>query len=498
MTESARPRSIWLSNAPAIETDATPPGDAEVAVVGAGLTGLAVGVMLARAGRGVVVLEARQVGAVTTGNTTGKLSLLQGQVLSGIRERNGDDPLRRYVYANRAAQDWLLGELEDVPDAATSADAVTYATTPEGDAILREERAAAVAGGLNPDLLTGDGLESLRLPFPVSSAIRLESQWQLHPMPMLAKLVRTLRASGGSIVEGARVVGVDLVEHGAVVRTTAGEVRARTVVLATGTPILDRGLFFAKLEPSRSLAAAYTLDGVAAPNGMFLSVDEPHRSLRTADPAAQGVLVVGGESFFPGRTESVRALLARLDEWTAEWFGAASRISWWAAQDYRTFTRLPFAAAMPRGGGRIYAATGYNKWGMTNAVAAAQAITAAVTGTDADIAAFSSQPGLRAAGEAVGANAEIARQLATRWAQSTKHADTASEGRIVRSGASPVAESTIEGVTCRVSAVCTHLGGVVEWNDAERTWDCPLHGSRFSPTGERLEGPAVKDLAPAD
>lgn len=495
------PRSLWHRTGPDIGTDVELPSVADVVVVGAGLTGLAAATLLARAGSSVVVLEARRVGAVTTGGTTGKLSLLQGTVLSGIRDQNDDEVLRRYVDANRAAQEWLVAEVAATAGAIESRAAITYATSVEGDETLRREREASETAGLPIDVLTGEQASGLGLPFAVTSALRLSAQYQLHPMRVLARLVDAVRAAGGSVVEGQRVTDVDIEDHG--VRVHAGDrtVRARAVVLATGTPVLDRGLFFAKLEPSRSLAAAYRLaDGVTAPEGMFVSIDEPARSLRTAEDGDGPLLIVGGEPGFPGRAPSVRRRLAELDEWTDEWFAPAARTAWWAAQDYRTFTRLPFAAALPRGGGRIYAATGYAKWGMTNAVAAAHAITGTITGADDTESVFSSHPGLKAVGEALGANAEVSRRLVVGWAKPDADLpdDEPGRGRIVRSGAKPVAESTIDGATCRLSGICTHLGGVLAWNDAESSWDCPLHGSRFSASGAVLEGPAVRDLAPVE
>ena len=110
--------------------------------------------------------------------------------------------------------------------------------------------------------------------------------------------------------------------------------------------------------------------------------------------------------------------------------------------------------------------------------------------------------GLADAMDAVAANAEVAGHLAVGWARAEASGRQAGppaegEGRIVRSGVSPVAESTVDGALCRVSGVCTHLGGILSWNAVERSWDCPLHGSRFDARGVRLEGPAVADLAEA-
>lgn len=490
------PSSLWLQTAAPAATDAELPPGSEVVVAGAGLTGLVTALLLARRGLRVTVVEARRVGAVTTGNTTGKLSLLQGSTLGAIREEAGDAALHAYVEANRSAQDWLIEELDRDPAIAQPALAGTFATTPEGDRTLTREREAMEACDLETAALPPSAL-----PFPVTSGIAMAGQWQLHPIRLLNALVERLRDRGGAVVERCRVVGADAQEHTVRVHTERGDIECAVLVLATGTPILDRGLFFAKLVPSRAFVGAYACDA-DLPAGMHLSVDERSRSLRTAQGAdGEPLLLVGSEGFAPGRLDSTRDVLDGLDEWTQRWFPGARRVTWWAAQDYRSVSRLPYSGRLPRGGDRIYTATGYAKWGMTNAVAAGLAIAGEISDERPDWAdELARERPVLAAGEAAAANAEVAVELAKGWAGAElsrgEDPPAQGEGRVTASGLRPIAESTVDGEVCRVSAVCTHLGGIVQWNDAERTWDCPLHGSRFDRAGRLLEGPAVRDLGP--
>jgi nitrite reductase/ring-hydroxylating ferredoxin subunit len=359
--------------------------------------------------------------------------------------------------------------------------------------VEREYRLARSVG-LNVSKVVDAGL-----PFPSYGAVVLPDQLQLDPMDLLAALAAELRLLGGVIVEGVRVHGVhpDRPRGIARVTTSNGELIAKHVILASGVPILNRGLYFAKVSAMRSYAQSFELPSAELPNGMFLNVENPTRSIRTW----RGRLLTGGNGHPVGREASPRARADDLTEWTQHNWPGATLTHSWSAQDYSPMHHVPFVGWLPRGGGRIYLATGFDKWGMTNGVATALTLFEDILGTNTDwqqvLHSRVTMPRVIARG--IGENAAVgfwyakgyARALARRLPDA---APREGQGVVGRSGMRPTASSTVDGVTCQLSAICTHLGGVVTWNDAERSWDCPCHGSRFDISGAVLHGPAVDPL----
>ena len=488
--------SLWLDTAPHIATDPfIADQEFDEVVVGAGLTGLVTALMLAESGRRVAVLEGRFVGAGATGNTTAKLSLLQGTHLSSIRRTMYQSVAQAYVDESRAAAEWLLRYLEDRDVPVDRRDAVTYAGTV--DAVPAVDREFEVARSLGLGVRRA---QDAGLPFATYGAVVLPDQAQFDPMLVLAALAADVRRLGGVIHERSRVTGVRATDP-VRVTTDQGDLIAGRVVLATGTPILDRGLYFAKLSAKRSYALAFDLDPDLQPSGMYLSAESPTRSIRSHGSR----LLTGGNGHGVGRAASPQGAVDELVDWTLTHWPDARLSHTWSAQDYAAPHHVPFVGALPRGRGRVYFASGFEKWGMTNAVAAAMTLHADLVG--------GSTPAMKvlrrrvttplAIATGIGENAAVGAWYAKSWwrALTTPQPTEAladGEGVMTHRGLSPVGVSNIDGRPCTVSGVCTHLGAALTWNDLEKSWDCPAHGSRFSSRGAVLEGPARRSLTRVD
>jgi nitrite reductase/ring-hydroxylating ferredoxin subunit len=215
-----------------------------------------------------------------------------------------------------------------------------------------------------------------------------------------------------------------------------------------------------------------------------------------------GLLLTGGNGHPVGRHDSPQQAIDELTAWTLTHWPTARLTHSWSAQDYSTPHHVPFVGYLPRGRRRILLATGFEKWGMTNAVAAALTLYGDVVGENASwqrvLHRRLTTPQAFARG--IGENAAVGWWYAKSYARALRRpvpvdAPAEGEGVLGRRGIRPVGVSTVDGRTCAVSAICPHLGAALTWNDGERSWDCPAHGSRFSAAGARLEGPAKSDLS---
>jgi len=316
-----------------------------------------------------------------------------------------------------------------------------------------------------------------------------------------------LPGDGSHVFERTRACDVDETDDRCTVVTDSGRIRANHVVIATHLPFLDRGFFFAKAHPGMSYAVAAEISEPAAPRGMYISIDQPTRSIRStpSQEAERRFLVIGGEGHRPGLEEDTRRRYEALERFLADRFEAHPVAHHWSAHDYAPLDGVPYIGKLRRGSCRVYSATGFAKWGLTKGTLAAMLITDLIVGRANPWAKFYDAKRLKPLASArtfAKENGQVGLQfIGARLKRRERPEDVdlePNEGRIVRVGHRHVAKFRDEGGEVHVlSARCTHLGCLVEWNTAERTWDCPCHGSRFTMTGAVIEGPAVSALPAA-
>lgn len=499
--------SFWMeSPAGPAHAPLTKDIEVDVAVVGAGIAGLSTAWELARAGRRVAVLEADRIASGVTGYTTAKVSALHSSVYARLRGTWGPEAARLYAMSQQDAVERvadIVRELEIACDL-ERADAYVYAADSSSSPAIEAEADAAVEAGLPASYVTVTGL-----PFDVAGAVRLDGQLQFHPRKYLLALAADLVGRGGLVFERSRVTKLSEGTPCRVTTESGQSVTARDVVVATHYPVFDRAMLFARLSPRRKLAVAAPVEADLAPVGMYITEDEGRRSVRTT-PLGDGqrLLIVTGESFTPG-TGDARTSFLRLDSWMHERFPVGPTAYRWAAQDNDPSDTVPLVGPFHIGSRHTYVATGFGGWGMTGGVLSGRLLSALVTGTG-DRLPWAGlydprriRSTLREAPALLGMQAEVAGHFTGDRFKVT-HVDSVDDirpgtGAVVRvNGRRRAVYRDPDGSTRAVSARCTHLGCLVAFNEAETSWECPCHGSRFGVDGAVLQGPAVRPLEEFD
>lgn len=374
---------------------------------------------------------------------------------------------------------------------------MTYAVTDAGaDRVAAETRLARRAG---LDVVVGP---QVGLPFPVRAALTLDDQVQLDPLDLLDALRTEVEQSGGRVLEGVRVTGMSWAR----VPGWCTPTPARCAPTAWCSPparpsSTGRCTSWcpSHSDPTRRPMRAIRCRSVRC---TCRSTTRPARC--AAAPSVPGLLIVGGNNHRVGRAQE-RDCSSDLDGWARAHFAVGPARWAWSAQDYRLPRHAPSVGSVPGTDGRLLVATGYDKWGMTNAAAAAQVLGGLVTGEMPEwhmayghdrVSAGDLAAALRTVGHSM---ALVGIDRAAVLGRSSTRRPPEGRAQVVGPAHAPVGVSTVDGTTRRVSAVCPHRGGVLAWNDAELSWDCPLHGSRFTAGGELIEkGPATCGLAAVD
>ena len=489
--------SLWIEST--AETDYPPlqgTVDVDVAVLGAGITGVTAATLLKRAGKTVALVDSKRVVRGVTGHTTAKLTSGHGLIYTALAKTFGPEGARGYAESNEAAIQLVTGLAKEFGIDCDLERRANLVYTEKADEVgqLEEEVEAASRAGLSVSYVTNTDL-----PFPIAAAIRLEDQAQFHPRKYLLPLVEAVAGDGSHVFEQTRALDVQQ-DDGCRVETDRGPIVARDVIVATHIPFLDRGLFFAKEHPQRSYAIAVPLGNTRVPEGMYINVSPPTRSIRTAPFEGGRLLLLGGEGHKPGEEPDTERRYRNLEEFARDAFGIADApIHRWSTQDYATVDRLPYIGRLTRRSEHILVATGFGKWGMSNGTVAAQVLTDAIVGRPSPWASLYNAKRVKPVASARKFTLENAK-VATHWvgdraqAQPLEELQPGEGGIVKANGRRMAAYRDKAGTVHAVSPACTHLGCYVQWNSAEMSWDCPCHGSRFGTDGSVIQGPAVKDL----
>ncbi|WP_346243702.1 FAD-dependent oxidoreductase [Shouchella clausii] len=492
--------SVWqkvdFPNFPALQEDI----EVDVAIAGGGLTGITTAYLLTEAGKKVAVLDATKIGGGTTGHTTAKITAQHDVIYHELLSHIGKEQTKLYYKAQDEAISWMrnLVNNHNIECDFHDEDHYLYATTHHGEHKLKRELEAYKQLDI-----PGEWLTSLPISLEIRAALKLRGQARFHPLHYMAYLCQKISEKGGLIYENTvceKVVqGND--KRPAIQTRGGATVTAKKVVSATHFPFVDGGgLYMTRLRADRS----YVIAGTCSkpwPGGMYLSVDQTSRSLRSATINGEEMILVGGEGHKAGQGMNALKHYDAIKQFATKTLEGFTQEEQWSAQDLITLDKLPYIGELSALRPDVLIATGFRKWGMTNSAVAAHVLCDLIVDGNSlysqlfKPSRFHADPSIRSF---LKENADVAKHLIRgKLHQDIEHVEEleAGEGAVIdKDGERVGAYRDKDGTLHLVDTTCTHMGCEVNWNHADNTWDCPCHGSRFSYTGDVIEGPAKKPL----
>jgi len=530
---SASTTSLWMDTAPWPETrqDMPHPGEpvhesdltmesglafapytlidrrepADVVVVGAGIAGLSAAYLLAREGRTVLVVDKGPPGGGETSRTTAHLSNAIDDRYTFIEEQHGEEGARLAAESHTAAIEMIgrIARQEQIDCDYRRCDGYLFLGPGHQRRLLEEEMQAAHRAGLGDVELVDD----FSLPDGYRGpALRFPNQGQFDPMKYMNGLASAIRRHGGTLVSGHQITSVEGGDVASIRTADDRALRARVCLVTTNSPVIDRFAIHTKQAPFRTYAVGLRVPKGAYQPALWWDTLEMYHYVRlqaAEDGSGDDILIVGGEDHKVGEAHDMEQRFMRLERWgRRHWPQAGEAAYRWSGQVWEPFDGLAFIGRDPANTHNVMIATGDSGMGMTHGTIAGMLLADLTQGRGNAWAGLydPTRKITRNLREYVKENMDVAREFAFGHAGSSQASSEAAiplgGGAVLREGGRKVAVFKGEdGRIHRLSATCTHLGCTVHFNELEKSWDCPCHGSRFDIDGSVLTGPAVGALA---
>lgn len=491
------PESYWIAstpttNYPSIEQDI----NVDVAIVGGGLVGISTAYLLKKSGFKVAVIEADRIGQGTTGHTTAKITSQHDLIYYKIKQQMGEELARQYADANETAIRTIeqIVKENNIDCDLVSRSAYVYTNSDQYVQKIVDEANTAASLGINAHYL-----DKTPLPFEVKAALRFDNQAQFHPRKYLLSLAELIQGNGSYIFE--KTVAIDI-HHGnqnSIVTKNGNKVTATYIVIASHYPFYDGlGFYFGRIYQKKSYALGVKIND-KFPEGMYISAEDPGRSLRSQKYEDGELIIVGGEHHKTGHGEDTINHYKKIRDFAIATFNVKDIVYRWSTQDCETMDKVPYVGLHRSKIPNIFVATGFRKWGMTNSTASAMILRdLIVEGRSPWQDVYNPSRFVPAStGEFLKENFDVVvnyinGKLSPRPDKFDIKPGEAQHVEI--DGQKVGAYKDENGDLHVVDTSCSHLGCEVQWNNAEKTWDCPCHGSRFSYEGHVVEGPTHHPL----
>lgn len=487
--------------------------EADVCVIGAGIAGLTAAYLLLREGRSVIILDDRPVGDGQTGRTSAHLASVIDDRFCEIRRMHGEEVAKVCYRSHNAAIDQIeaITNRHGIECDLARLDGYLFLHEGETPEILERELAAAqLAGVVGVQKLDRAPVEG----FDSGPCLRFGRQGRFHPLKYLVGLCREIERMGGRVFCGNRVIdaqGADRekdeccesrTQHGPIVRS-----RATVVATNTPAPINNWAGIYTKQAAYRTYVIALRLPRGSLTDALYWDTGDPYHYIRvdSSSDASHDTLLVGGEDHKTGHHDPSAAPFAALEAWTRRHFPQAGGVTHrWSGQVQEPNDGIAFIGRAPTKKPNVYVITGDSGMGLTHGTLGAMIVCDQIMGRANPWEAVydPSRKPTKAMGEFIRENLDAAttfKDYVTSGEVQSEAEIAPGSGAVMREGLLKLAVYRDEqGKVYKQSAICTHLGCIVQWNHVEKSWDCPCHGSRFQPHGKVILGPAVSDLPPRD
>lgn len=482
--------------------------ETDVCIIGAGLAGLSTGYYLAKEGINVIILDKDNIGQKVSGNTTAKITLQHNLIYDYLIKSFGMDFAMKYFKSNKEAISNIKKIIDDENIECDFEYQDNYVYTTNQDDITKIHNEIKAINSLNNILnsnekdIFADFVTSCNLPFKMCGAIKVKDQAQFHPLKYMFGLSKAIKNKGGIIFTNSLVTDVKQKDGVYTTYTDKHFIKSKYIVIASHFPFKDfPGFYFSKMYQSTSYVLGIDTKSDLF-DGMYISSDKPTFSYRTAKYKDKKILIMAGGDHKTGYApDNNQTGYNILEQEAKKYYPNCEILYKWNTRDCITIDKVPYIGDFSNLMPNMFVATGFNKWGITSSNVAANIIRDKILGIKNEYSkiyeATRFSP-IKNAHEMKNITSQVLKSFVTnriKIKEKNLSAIKNDNGGIIKvNGASIGIYKDINGKVFAVNPTCTHLGCLLTWNNLDKTWDCPCHGSRFDYTGKNLYDPAFKDL----